>query len=375
MKILTLSNCPLVESQGSGYVIINFCRGLRHLGHEVDLFGPEDFEPFPGLGGMARSYRQALGMLPFVLMQIARKQYDILEFYGGEAWLTIALLSKLPRRDFLMVSHSNGLETQYFETLIRYSQLGYLENPYRKWYQFNQVTLFKKAFDQVDAIITVSNNDAKYALNHHYQVPSRIASIDNSLPDTFLGLPVNFAREPVIGFCGSWLPRKGIKAIVADMSRLLQDYPTYRLKLIGVGDGFAKADYFAASVIGQIDLLPSVDRQQLIDIYQTLSILILPSFYESFGLVLAEAMACGCAVVASRVGFAASLTHSEEALIIDPPIPPQLYEAVKQLILDEDLRLKLAKAGYQRVQNLRWPSAISRLEDLYSNWLMEIRSN
>jgi len=374
MKILALSNCPLVEFQGSGYVIINFCRGLRNLGHEVDLFGPEDFEPFPGLGGVARSYRQALGMLPFVLIQMARKHYDILEFYGGEAWLTISLLSKLPRRDFLMVSHSNGLETQYFETLICYSEAGYIDNPYRKWYQFNQVALFKKAFDQVDAIVTVSNNDAKYALNHFYQVPSRIASIDNPLPETFLGLPVNFSREPVIGFCGSWLPRKGIKTIIADMSRLLQDYPACRLKLIGVRDGFAKGDYFPAAVVSQIDVLPSVDRQQLTDIYQALSILILPSFYESFGLVLAEAMACGCAVVASRVGFAASLTHGEEALIIDPPISPQLYEAVKELILDETLRLKLAKAGYQRVQTLRWPSAISRLETLYSNWLAEIRS-
>lgn len=41
MKILVISNCPLEESQGSGYVIINFCRGLSERRHEVDLFGPQ----------------------------------------------------------------------------------------------------------------------------------------------------------------------------------------------------------------------------------------------------------------------------------------------------------------------------------------------
>ena len=45
MRIVTLSNCPLVESQGAGYVVLRYARALRSLGHAVELAGPETFEP------------------------------------------------------------------------------------------------------------------------------------------------------------------------------------------------------------------------------------------------------------------------------------------------------------------------------------------
>ena len=127
MKILSLSNCPLVESQGSGYVILNFCRGLRDRGHEVDLFGPESYEPFQAFR-KAKSYRQTLGMLFFALRQLAQKKYDLVELYGGESWLAASILSKINHRNFLLVSHSNGLETYFYDTLIKYAKAGWVEN-------------------------------------------------------------------------------------------------------------------------------------------------------------------------------------------------------------------------------------------------------
>jgi glycosyltransferase involved in cell wall biosynthesis len=63
-----------------------------------------------------------------------------------------------------------------------------------------------------------------------------------------------------------------------------------------------------------------------------LKILVLPSLTESFGVALAEAMDCGCATVASRVGFGAALKDGREALVIEKSESPYLYEAVKRLI-------------------------------------------
>ena len=98
------------------------------------------------------------------------------------------------------------------------------------------------------------------------------------------------------------------------------------------------------------------------------------SIYESFNLVSAEAMACGCALVANKTGFAASLKHREEAMLIDQPLSPYLYEAVKELLLNESLRMKIAQMGYERVQNLRWDLAIDKLEMTYSEWLVDFRN-
>jgi len=84
MRILTISNCPLKAHQGSGYIIIRFCNGLRARGHHVDLFGPEHVELFPAIR-RAKSYRRGAGMLAFVMRKLPTARYDVVEFYGGEA--------------------------------------------------------------------------------------------------------------------------------------------------------------------------------------------------------------------------------------------------------------------------------------------------
>ncbi len=374
MKILSLSNCPLVEQQGSGYVILNFCRGLRERGHQVDLFGPDAYTPLKFMQGRAKNYRQALGMLLFLVCQIRKQKYDIIEFYGGDAWLATTLLNWVPNRDFLLVSHSNGLEPHYYEVLIQHHRSGLGDHPFPQWYQFNQAALFVNAFTQVDAVVTVSDYDRDYALRNSYQDKSHILSIENPLSEDYLGLPVQIQRGAILGYCGSWIPRKGVKLIELDITQLLMEFPQYSFKLIGVGEDFRKENHFPPSVWSQIEVIPFVaSKKQLRSLYQTLSILIAPSLYESFGLVIAEAMACGCAVVAGKTGFAAHLRNREEAMLLEKPASPSVYQAVRELLLDESLRSRIATHGYQRVQQLRWDTAVERLENAYLGWLHQFR--
>lgn len=373
MKILTVSNCPLVETQGSGYVITNFCRRLRERGHQVDAFGPETHEPLPFLKGRAKSHRLTLGMLSITLRQLRRCKYDIVEFYGGETWLTVQQLSQRPRRAFVMVSHSNGIEPHGAEKLIAALGSVSLDASPKRWYQFGWAAT-EKTFTNVDGLVTVSQYDADYAVRHGYQQAARIVPIENALPDNFHHLPVSFVRKPVVGYCGSWLARKGTAAIKADISRLLTDYPQWSFRMIGVGQSFRKEEHFAPGVCDRIDVIPFVqDKHELQKLYQSMSILIMPSIYESFGLVAAEAMACGCALVASKTGFAYSLKDREEVVLMQESCSPHLYNSLKLLIEDEALRQKVARAGYKRVQCLQWEKATDKLEGTYQMWLDEFR--
>lgn len=373
MKILTISNCPLVESQGSGYAIVNFSRGLQARGHRVDLFGPDAFEPFyPAI--KAKTYRQALGMLFFTLKQLSKKQYDVVEFYGAESWLTASVLNKIPNRSFLLTSHSNGIENHSNEVMKQHFNSTTIDASPRKWYHLDQSFLLKKAFTQVDGIVTVSAYDRNYALKHHYKDENYLAAIEPGLIDYCLNIDVDYNRKPIVGFCGSWLARKGIQLIQQDISQLLTNLPECLFKLIGVGNNFVKESFFPTDVCDKIEVVPFVDdKRDLLKLYQSLSILIVPSVYESFGLVTAEGMACGCTIVACNTGFAASLKHKEEAWILEKPASPLLYEAVKELLMNEQLRVQIAKAGYKRVQNLQWSIAIERLEKNYQKWLQELR--
>lgn len=371
MRILSLSNCPLDESLGSGYVALRYARGLRERGHHVDLLGPADYEPLRRLR-RGISYRQALGMAATGLRRAGG--YDVIETWGGEAWLAFGLLARRPRRRFLLVSHSNGLETHCAEILREAEDAGRLA-PSRRWFQLDQSALFERAFRTADALVTVAELDRRYALDRGYAPPDRILAINNPLPDEYLDLPVDFQRPPVIGYCGSWIPRKGVALIVSALPPLLRDFPDWRLTLVGVGDGFRAGEHFPADILPRIEVVPFAERGTgLRALYQSFSIVVLPSVYESFGLAGAEAMACGAALVAARTGFASGLRDGEEAMLLPEPTPQALRGALEALVRDEDLRRTVACGGYRRVQTMRWDGAIDTVEAAYLRWLAELRS-
>jgi glycosyltransferase involved in cell wall biosynthesis len=373
MKILSISNCPLQESQGSGYAILNFCRGLRARGHEVDLFGPDQIEPFPRLK-RAKKYRQAAGMLLHTLRHFACRRYDIVEWYGGEACLAALALAALPGRSTLLVCHSNGLEPYCDEQMRKHLGSTAPDGAPLKWYQSDRLLPIATAFRRVDGIVTVSEFDRRYAIAQGYQPADHVAAIENALPAGFLRQAVEFARPRSFGYCGSWLLRKGSRLLEAAVPRLLVDFPDYTFTLIGVGADFRAEEHFPAPVCPRVRVVPfTEDKEELRKLYATLAVLLVPSIYESFGLVTAEGMACGCAVVATRTGFACDLQDRCEAVLLEHPAAADLYEGVKALLVNEPLRLQVARAGYDRVQRLDWPSAVTRLEDCYRSWLAEVR--
>ena len=158
------------------------------------------------------------------------------------------------------------------------------------------------------------------------------------------------------------------------MPRVLDEFPDYRLKLVGVGPHFSKEEHFPRALLPRIEVIPFVeDKARLRQIYQSISILIVPSVHESFGLVTAEGMACGCAVVAGKTGFACSLRDGEEAMVFESGMRGAFYQRIKRLIGDDSLRRQVAQAGHARVQSLRWSSAVERLETVYQTWLAEFR--
>src|SRR5947208_12201652 len=94
MRVLTASNCPANPALGSGQVICGYTEGLRNCGHMVDLFAPDDYEVFQFFRPRANSYRQALGMWLICSRKLRGQRYDVIEFYGGEAWLATRRFSK-----------------------------------------------------------------------------------------------------------------------------------------------------------------------------------------------------------------------------------------------------------------------------------------
>lgn len=368
MRILTLSNCLLRANEGSGQVVLILTEGLRQRGHEIDLFGPDDYEICPSLRPRANAYRQALGMWRFVRARLRARRYDLLEIYGGEAWLTFVALSKCQAQRPLLVAHSNGLEPHVRACLKP------VETGQRHCWQVDQSPWMASGFRRADGLVVVSDFDREFARRENYQEKEQLVTVEPGLAPEFLGLPFVAEREPIIGFCGNWLPIKGIDLICRAMPAILRQFNQARFKLIGVGADFRVDEWFPNDVSTRVEAIPWLNsRSELIAQYRSLSILIRPSYFESFGLAGAEAMACGAAAISSKGGFGSAMRHGEDGLVIDPLNVENLLNACRQLITNEALRRRLAEHGYRRVQALRWQSSITKLENTYLHWLDDYR--
>jgi len=369
MRILTVCNCPAFEHLGSGYVIANFVKGLRSLGHEVDLLEPDDYEVCRFMRPRANSYRQALGMLLAVKRAVKRKQYDLVELWGGEAWAATRWLVHHRTDRPLVVQHTNGPEPRYNRML---QELGALQlSRLQSWHA---ETLLPQAFSCADAIVTVSEYDRLWLTQNSLPRSGKRQAIENPLPDCFIARPIKPRATRVIGFCGTWLPKKGIHLIVSDMTDILRAFPGWRFLVLGTDSVDRVRSCFPFDIRSKVDVVPMIkDKEALARRYEQMEIFVLPSLTESFGVALVEAMACGCAAVTTPVGFGASLTDRKHALILDTTEPPSLYQSVKQLILDPDLRHQLGVAAWERVQSLGWEHAVLLLSQTYEHWLSEHR--
>jgi glycosyltransferase involved in cell wall biosynthesis len=151
----------------------------------------------------------------------------------------------------------------------------------------------------------------------------------------------------------------------------------------GAADGIAALEIarerhpsLKAVLFGQTNLRPSIPKwieyhsnppQDFIiqDIYNRSSIFLSPSWSEGYALPPAEAADCGCAVVAADSGGIRDyIENGITGLLSAPKDPATLAENLCLVLENEDLRLRLARAGRQRVLGLSWERSTSLLEDL-----------
>jgi starch synthase len=92
-----------------------------------------------------------------------------------------------------------------------------------------------------------------------------------------------------------------------------------------------------------------------------------PSVYEPLGIVNLEAMACGAAVVASRVGgIPEVVADGETGLLVPPDDPPALAAALNELLADPTRAAQLGAAGRKRaVAEFGWPQIAAQTAELY----------
>jgi glycosyltransferase involved in cell wall biosynthesis len=89
------------------------------------------------------------------------------------------------------------------------------------------------------------------------------------------------------------------------------------------------------------------------------------STYESFGMVCSEAMACGCILLSTDVGFANGLKVGVEYVSVEEDNAQQVASKLYQIEQDRRRFKQIGRCGFERVQQLRWSKAIDTLDAHY----------
>ncbi|HTW55917.1 MAG TPA: glycosyltransferase family 4 protein, partial [Thermoplasmata archaeon] len=186
----------------------------------------------------------------------------------------------------------------------------------------------------------------------------------------------SFARAtgvpgPYVLFVGRLASNKGLLELVEAFARLAREDPAATLVLVGADGGMAAAVDARARERGVADRVRRVgfveDPALLAAAYREARVLVLPSEYEAFGLVLLEALAEGTPVVASRVGGIPEIVEDGvSGLLVPPKSADDLFAALARLWADPELGRRLGDAGRTGVvPRFTWDGLADRLDRIY----------
>lgn len=186
----------------------------------------------------------------------------------------------------------------------------------------------------------------------------RIKYISNPLS---FKIEKNLKKDKIILFVGRITKEKGVDILIKAWENIFEKYSDW--KLILIGDGKDKEEFLERSKSifkNQIQFIPA--NNNIEKFYKKSSILVLPSLFEGFGMVILEAMSKGVCVISSTTAGGKKLIINNENGILFPIGDVEvLSNSIEKVIKDDILREKLVKKAYEQVKEYE-------IDKIYKEW-------
>jgi glycosyltransferase involved in cell wall biosynthesis len=176
-------------------------------------------------------------------------------------------------------------------------------------------------------------------------------------------------QAPFILTVGDLQRRKNHVGLIRAFDELVRAHPQlpHQLVIVGKENWRASAVHAAAkqsSVADRIHFTGFVSDEGLLRLYGACDVFAYPSFYEGFGLPILEAMACGRAVACSNTSAMPEVADSA-AILFNPNSNDEIVLALRDLLLNAELRQRMERLGMQRASMFSWENTASKTLDLY----------
>lgn len=379
-----------VQSGGQNVYVRQVALGLQRLGWEVDVFShwqDSAVKHQEKLGPRGRVIRFAAGRREFIpkdelyhyvpafaaelkdYVEQDKGRYDIIHsnyWLSGMAGLSLKEYLGIPQ---VHTSHSLG-------------SVKARETKGEGLHLLRRLEAEKKIVQTVDCLVATAPEERASLIRDYGAHSERIALIPCGVdPELFhpgdrraskaaLGL----AGKRVALYVGRHEANKGLGTLLAALEMLGKDNPRFardvRVLIVG-GDMRDKKhleeELLARGLAGWVAAVGAKPQEELALYYRAAEVCVMPSYYETFGLVAVEAMACGTPVIASRVGgLKFTVVDGVTGYLVPPRDPGALAAKLAQVLGDLSLALRMGQAAARRVQHLfTWPRVVERFSLLY----------
>jgi len=308
--------------------------------------------PFPASGSIAR-VTISLRLESQIKEVFERERFDICHLHEPLMPTLCTTVLRLKPTPMVGTFHASGGKPWY--TMF---------SPLAKWY-------LDRWFQKLDARITVSRASLGYVSPYF---PADYTVIPNGI-DTrhFNGnvAPIEHFNDGKLNllFVGRLEKRKGFDYLWKAFKLVKQEIPNCRL--IVVGPGFRLRNKYQKRIdrhgLKDVIFTGYAAYSELPRYYKTADIVCFPATgWESFGIVLLEAMSLGKPIVASSIdGYLTVLTDGVEGIAVPPRNVDALAGAILKLGTDERLRREMGARGKPRAREFDWSHIARRVLDVY----------
>ncbi|OGO31917.1 MAG: glycosyl transferase family 1 [Chloroflexi bacterium RBG_16_56_11] len=376
MKIALVSPYDFAYPGGVVSHISCLERQFTKMGHEVKIIAPASKavytigdrfihigtpRPVPVSGSIAR-VTVSVRLESQIKEVFEREKFDICHLHEPLMPTLCTTTLRLKRTPMVGTFHASGGKPWY--TMF---------SPLAKWY-------LDRWFNKLDGRICVSLPALRYISEyfpaeytiipngidtHHFN--SHVTPIDN-----FLDGKIN------ILFVGRMEKRKGFDYLWKAYRLVKQEVPESRLIAVGPGVRLRHKYEKRINRAGLKDVVFTgyAAYSELPRYYKTADIVCFPNTgWESFGVVLLEAMSTGKPIVASAIdGFTSVLTHGIEGLTVPPRNVEKLASAILRLIRDEPLRREMGASGKPKAKNYDWSVVAEQVLAYYTATIDKVKT-
>lgn len=229
---------------------------------------------------------------------------------------------------------------------------------------------------EADRILVLTEDERRLLLDSCPLVRDRVVVVGNGIDDDPTALHAATTRKqnhpPLVLFTGRFVDRKGIHELFRAIPLVLRTAPEIEFLLVG---GYGSATdvercWLPAELYefrSQIRFTGWLNTTEVGNWYRQADILVVPLWYEPFGMVVLEGMLYGLPVAASNVGGPAEiLRHRETGLMFPPRDVEALAAAILELGMNPGLRHHLGVTAAMTVrERWLWPKIVNEIARIY----------